>query len=97
MTRRIHALMEDPGDTDSLFTNLVQHKMVFNPVATAARKQFIALLAQAGVVLQGLQAVLQARRIRIHLRCSPRLQGVLQDIVEIFPGKRRKLDDGLTA
>ena len=95
MPGRIHALMENPGDTYSVFGNLVEHKMVFNLLTMATRKPVISLLAQAGMNLQGLQAAFQAICIGIHLRRSPRLQGVLQNIVEVLPGKRGKLDDGL--
>ena len=96
MTGRVHALMENPSDTEYVFSHLIKHKMLFNPVATAARKSVVARLAPVLVFLQQHKAALQSLCIGIHLRCSPRLQRVLQDIFEILSGELGKLDAGLS-
>lgn len=78
--------MEDAGDTDCGFGDVIENEVMFDVLASAAGKQCLVGFADMGAVLQKPETVLQFCRVSLHLQLTPGFLGVLQDIRNILFG-----------
>jgi hypothetical protein len=72
--------MKKPSYAHLSVDHLIEHQMVFDPVATATGKPIISSLAKQGIACQQHEALLKLRPIAIHLRDAPSLKGILENI-----------------
>lgn len=90
MTGDIHPFMKKPCNAHFVFSNLVQHKVMFCGKTAAARKPILARLTQLWVGSESPQATAELGGIPVHLPFSPLFEGILENIGEIERGQFRK-------
>lgn len=88
----IHPFMKQPCNAHFVFSNLVQHQVMFCGKTAAARKPILARFTQLWIDGELPQATVELGGIPVHLPFSPLFKGILKNIREVECGQFREND-----